>query len=191
MVWCFSFSHLSLHLSTHFGGNYDNLYWEVIRSALGEHGPFSILSSGAWDYFMILFLFWIFLIFNSIYEKVVGLCSTTCMYHGRRLSDIHTRSIELFSFIILSFLCSQGFLLGSYVFCAVSVSVSVIFTYLVYLISTCLNLLYHCYYSTGYLVIITQSMDALVEDHDSVLWVCCAVSADLSYVKIPSHIPSD
>ena len=36
----------------------------------------------------------------SIYEKVVGLCSTTCMYHGRRLSDIHTRFIELFRFSI-------------------------------------------------------------------------------------------
>lgn len=124
VVWCYFIIHICPFISRRFD---DNRYWEAIRSALGEYlFSFSFMfCSGARDYFHDSLLYLI-----SIYEKVVGLCSTTCMYHGRRLSDIHTRFIELFSFssfwmtvfFFKIYLLSTGSC-GSYVFCAVSMPI--------------------------------------------------------------------
>ena len=123
VVWCYFIIHICPFISRRFD---DNRYWEAIRSALGEYlFSFSFMfCSGARDYFHDSLLYLI-----SIYEKVVGLCSTTCMYHGRRLSDIHTRFIELFSFssfwmtvFFLNLFTLNGFLRFLCVLCSVNVN---------------------------------------------------------------------
>lgn len=93
VLWCFSLLSFVPFISGRFttidSGRLFDLHWVNIFS-------FLLWSSGLFH--DSLYFFSDFLHLISIYEKVVGLCSTTCMYHGRRLSDIHTRFIELFRF---------------------------------------------------------------------------------------------